>query len=93
MLIPMLFVMFSKSGQRYVLPLMWGLLVLDLLIGSFLFALIQGGLLAWYYHQRRQLARGPGPADPGQPPAARKGRVRVARPSSRVPHRSPGITV
>lgn len=62
LLIPMLLIMFSKSGAKYILPMMWVILILDLLCGSILFALIQGGLLGWYYHQRRQLRGGPGSA-------------------------------
>ena len=53
--------------------IMWGILVLDLVLGSILFAAIQGGLLWYYYSQRRQQRPGPaggGPApSPGQPPA------------------------
>ena len=69
----MLFVMLSKTGAKYVLPMMWIILVADLLFGSILFALIQGGLLAWYYHQRRQLARGPARPPLGRPLAGPQG--------------------
>ena len=37
----MLFVMLSKTGAKYVLPMMWIILVADLLFGSILFALIR----------------------------------------------------
>lgn len=69
LLIPMLFVMFSNNGWRYMIPMMWVILGVDLLFGSFLFAAIQGALLWYAYHHRRQLSQGPGPAarGPGQP--------------------------
>jgi hypothetical protein len=64
-LIPALFIMFSKSGAKWVLPFMWVLLVADLLVGSLLFAGIQAVLLAMAYGRRRNVA---GPAAPPPDP-------------------------
>ena len=65
LLIPMLFIMFSRNGWRYMIPMMWIILAVDILCGSFLFAIIQGALI-WYAYSHRRLP--PNPADPGQLP-------------------------
>jgi hypothetical protein len=60
----------SETSAKILPPLMWGFLGLDILTGSFLFAVIQGAFLWWYYHNRK--AAGPplaGPA-PGSTPGS-----------------------
>jgi hypothetical protein len=73
LLIPALFIMFSKNGARWMPGLMWALLVLDLLVGSFLFAAIQGFMLYLMYHRRGQVP-------PVQPPDSSYGTPPVAGP-------------
>ncbi len=60
-----------RNGFDVWLALMITILVVDLASGSFLFAVVQGGLLWWYLAQRRAAGAG-GPArgtPPGPPPA------------------------
>ena len=72
-LVPALFIMFSRSGAKWILPLMWVFLGIDLLFGSWIFALIQGMLLFMVYSRRKAVASpttlaGLSPTDSEPPP-------------------------
>lgn len=45
------------QGTDVMLIAMWSIFALDVLVGSIIFVAIQGGLLIWYYHQRKQAAQ------------------------------------
>jgi Protein of unknown function (DUF2510) len=57
-----------RGGVDWWLVVMIGLLAVDILAGSLIFAAIQGGLLWWYLRQRS--AAGPALPPPGQVPGA-----------------------
>jgi hypothetical protein len=97
LLIPALFIMFSRNGARWMPGLMWVLFALDCLFGAWLFAAIQGFFL-WHMYHRRQIPPVQPPDSSGQlpgpygPPSTgdafphMHGQYSHAHPSGEFPH-------
>ncbi len=81
LLIPALFIMFSRNGARWMPGLMWVLFALDCLLGAWVFAAIQGFFL-WHMYHRRQVP----PGRPQDAPGAVTGPYGPPSMGDAVPH-------